>query len=275
MKVTLFALFTILFSTYAQAQSFSQASCRVDLVNSGHLIRSFYGLGANNGICQDAQRDCNRERHLSGFTHARCVVPHIGRPNLPPPVVRPLPPPHRPLPMPQPPHYPQPLPGYNLQVGDIAFPYSWDHAHGATILSYSPYNQDFRVRSNKSGQVYTFAARDLGIARGCQGSLCVGQRVFPESWDHAEGGVIVALFLEKNEFYLRSNKSGSHYKMRAESLAVDQGCIDYLCVGQQVFPRSWNHAQGGKILAINPYSRLFTVRSNQSGNVYKFSIRDL
>ncbi|OFZ13025.1 MAG: hypothetical protein A2X86_09385 [Bdellovibrionales bacterium GWA2_49_15] len=131
------------------------------------------------------------------------------------------------------------------------------------------------MKSNKSGDVYTFAESELGLPAGCLDRFCVGDKVFPESWDHIYGGNVLAVFLAKGQLLIKSNKSGDLYKMNPSGLAVGSGCLEYLCVGQTVYPRSWDHSYGGNIIAINPASRLFTVKSNKSGDVYKFSITDL
>lgn|GEM_PF-5368184 len=79
----------------------------------------------------------------------------------------------------------------------------------------------------------------------------------------------------QRQLLVKSGRSGDVYKFSPDTLAVASGCLEYYCVGQTVYPRSWNHSRGGRVIAINLARGKYTVVSNQSGDVYKFSAYEL
>lgn len=266
-----------LLSGFAQFSTHA-AACSVELLSSsGSVLDIFHAYEDANGRCRDALRECSKEKRQRNLDYATCET----RQYNPYPSPGPHNPPHYdpdydydPSPYPNP--YPSPYPTNNqVQVGDKVFPLTWDHIYGGTVISKNQYLDEYRVKSNSTGKVYTFKIYDLALPRGCVASVCVGDKVFPSDWDHVYGGQVIAISMSDKKLFIKSNSTGKNYFKPVSQLAVPKGCMQGYCVGQKVYPRTWTHSYGGQIMAINKITSKFTVKSNSTGKVYEFDIYDL
>jgi hypothetical protein len=165
-----------------------------------------------------------------------------------------------------------------IHVGDLVYPISWEHTLGATVLSINPVTREIRIRSNYSGTVLTKHRSELAVAQGCIQSYqqaCVGDLVHPRSWEHSLGATILGINPEIGLLMIKSNYSGKVVSKQLDELGLTTGCLHRICVGQKVYPRSWNHSLGATVIAINLGTQEFIIRSNYSGKVVVKTIYDL
>jgi hypothetical protein len=162
-----------------------------------------------------------------------------------------------------------------LCAGDTVYPDAWEHTRGGSIIAFNPHSGELSVRSNSSGSVSRFSLREIAVPRGCVEGVCVNDTVFPDSWEHARGGRVLAINHATGVIKVVSNSTGNAMLFKAHNLARNTGCLNFSCVGDTVFPDSWEHAKGGRVVAVNPMTQKLAIVSNSSGNLQLNNERDV
>ena len=107
------------------------------------------------------------------------------------------------------------------------------------------------------------------------GEICVGDTIHCASWS-AKGAEVLGINPHTGELRIRSNYSGKAVSIDKENAYISKSgtCLDNferagyekVCVGEKVYKRGWTW-RGGVVLAINPHTKLFLVKSNKSGQL--------
>ncbi|CBW26370.1 putative exported protein [Halobacteriovorax marinus SJ] len=155
--------------------------------------------------------------------------------------------------------------------GDTVYPDSWDHSRGGVVKAINPHTQKMTVKSNNTGDTFRFRANEVSLALGCLENVCVGDKIYPDSWDHSRGGVVKAINPHTKKMTVKSNNTGDTFRFFEEEVSIGRGCIEGICVEDTVLPDSWNHTRGGVVKAVNPYTKKITVKSNNTGNTFRFT----
>ena len=248
--------FAVILSALSTLFSFAYAqTCQVNLVDNNRVIRGFQARVDINGRCRDAMRECSKFKRTNNFPYGLCEEVdynqggggHTGG-------------------------------GYqnaDFRTGDTVYPTSWNSSLGARVLSVNTRRDELRVQSKTSGNVYTFRFSEVAVSRGClKANLCVGDNILIGSWNSSLGADIIGINLYTNKLFVKSRTSGSTYLYSTDDIYVKQGCLYSYCVGQRVYPRTWNSSIGGQIIGLSRVKRSYIVRSNTSGSIYVMRSND-
>jgi len=262
--------FAIIFSALSTLFSFAYAqTCQVNLIDNNRVIRGFQARLDVNGRCRDAMRECSKFKRTNNHPYGQCEEVdynqggghtgggnngggHTGGG-----------------------HTGGGHQNADFRTGDTVFPTTWNSSLGARVLSVNTRRDELRVQSRTSGSVYTFRFSEVAVSRGClEANLCVGDNVLIGSWNSALGADIIGINLYTNKLLVKSRTSGSTYLYSTADIYVKQGCLYSYCVGQRVYPRTWNSSIGGQIIGLSRTQRSYIVKSNTSGSIYVMRSND-
>jgi hypothetical protein len=245
-------LFLVSVTAYAQ-------TCQVNMVDirTRRVLQTFTAHGAP-GSCLDGLKECRKQIRLQNrYGMADCEQ-----------VVRPVPQPH---PHPRPVPIPQPIPGQEARRHVFPGEAVYHNSRLATVQGISMQG-NYAIRSTdawgNSVLLNNIARQALAVTSGCNGDICVQQRVFRIST--AREATTVGLHFH-DRFVLRTTDSWGNQLIVSEvprnDLAVTQGCVfgrwATICVGNQVIDTSNRY---GTVMAIQLDGRVVLRTTDHFGN---------
>lgn len=162
--------------------------------------------------------------------------------------------------------------------GDKVFPDTYStHTLGAQVVAINPKSKLITVKSNYTGKIDRLDLTRISIAKGCVGDVCVEDKVYPDSYStHTQGAEVLAINPQTKKITVKSNFTGSISRLEVAELSLAYGCISGICTGDKVFPDSYTtHTLGAQVLAINPHTKKISVKSNYTGNIGRFKVKEL
>jgi hypothetical protein len=138
----------------------------------------------------------------------------------------------------------------------------------------NPYRNTVSVRSNNTGNVFSENVTDLAVAKGCLGAVCAGQTVY-KGTEYSRGAKVMGLNPNRPSATVMSLNTSNLFEEALSSLDVTTGCAAHgVCVGKKVY-KAAEYSQGATVVGVNRATRTATVRSNNTGNVFKENLADL
>lgn len=135
---------------------------------------------------------------------------------------------------------------------------------------------------NSDGYIQKYSIRSVSIVDSCSADgICPGQTVYPDNFSEyvGDGAIVKAVNLYNNTIIVQSqgkNSDGQLYLVPTKELSITKGCLEGICVGDDVFPDSFSgsiHVKGTKVKAINFYKKIITVQDqgeNSRGYLFRY-----
>jgi hypothetical protein len=155
---------------------------------------------------------------------------------------------------------------YSLCPGDRVV--SPDNYTGR-VIGINPSRDTVVVDLDSFGSNYTYAIGDIYVTRGCVVNLCMGDRVVsPENYR----GRVIGVNPYSRRVAVDLDSFGSHYSYDIDEVFSGFGCVDEICVGDDVVSPD-NYP--GRVIGINPYSGKVSVDLNSFGSHYSYDYSDI
>lgn len=160
----------------------------------------------------------------------------------------------------------------NNCVGDEVIPDTYNQGT-ARIKAINFSKETLTTLGNFSTTYGRYTERDVAQTKGCLGSICVGQKVIPNTYNQGVA-TVKAINFAKQTFTTMGNFSSTYGRYQDIKLAETSGCLSGICVGDRVLPRTFN--QGYAVVkAINFLTGEFTVMGNFSSSYGRYRAQDL
>lgn len=140
---------------------------------------------------------------------------------------------------------------------------------GGKVQSVNPFKKKIFVKFDGYTNAYEYTPDTLAIASGCLEGYCVGDKVIVES---GMEGRIAGVNPYSRQAAIKFDGYSNAYYFSVDDLAVDYGCIEGYCVGDDVTTES---GMTGRLVGLNFNNGKGAVKFSGYSNKYLFDIQDL
>lgn len=159
-----------------------------------------------------------------------------------------------------------------LCTGDRVIPEEYSIGY-AEIKAINSNTGKATVKGNNSTNYHRYDVQDLGITQGCFSGLCVDDKIIPDAYSRGYA-TVKAVNSYSRKYTVKGNSSTNYHRYSRQKISFTKGCIEGVCVGDKVFPDAYSRGYA-IVKAINPTTRKFTVKGNNTTNYHRYDFDEL
>jgi hypothetical protein len=103
-------------------------------------------------------------------------------------------------------------------VGDSVIPDEYDHNY-AVIKGLNRYSHKYTIAAKGSSRYYRFKKNEISTTQGCLDGICVGDKVFPDSFSH-NYAIVVAINPYTRDIVSRAKGSSRYNRCKSNEMTL-------------------------------------------------------